>query len=125
MRTVRILAARVSGPLGRSVKGDLLTGPENDYSALVASGAAEWVDAPLDDTGAADGATWAWSVSDAREHVQNVSDAATLQVWHDDERRNPKYQPAGRKGVLDAIEERLGELNVDHAAEGLARGPEA
>ncbi len=45
-RTVRILAERVSGPLGRSVKGDLLTGPENDYSALVASGAAEWADVP-------------------------------------------------------------------------------
>ena len=46
MRTVRILAERVSGPLGRSVKGDLLTGPENDYSALVGSGFAEWADVP-------------------------------------------------------------------------------
>lgn len=45
-RTVRILAARVSGPLGRSVKGDLLTGPENDYTALVTSEAAEWADVP-------------------------------------------------------------------------------
>jgi len=50
MRTVRILAARVSGPLGRSVKGDILTGPENDYAALVACGAAEWVDVPQEST---------------------------------------------------------------------------
>ena len=46
MRTAKVLAASVTGPRGRSVKGDTLTGPENDLSALVLSGAAEWADVP-------------------------------------------------------------------------------
>jgi len=46
-----------------------------------------------------------------------------LEMLHDHESNHPKKP---RKGILDALEERIGQLEVDEPAEGLAReaGPE-
>lgn len=123
-RTIRFLGgASMAGQ--QYTRGDELTGREKDVRPLVDSGTAEWFDGDTGSGAEVDETTWTWSVSEAREHVASETDPATLRSWHRGEARNPKYTPDGRKGVRDAIEERLGELRVDHAAEGLARGPEA
>lgn len=123
-RTIRFLGgASMAG--SKYGSGDVLTANEGDVQPLVDSGTAEWVDDTPDADPDVDRTTWALTRSQAVRAITAETDTATLHAWHDGERHNPKYPPDGRKGVKDAIEERLGELRVDHAAEGLARGPEA
>jgi len=121
-RAIRFLGgASVAGrTFGR---GDVWAAPESDVRPLVDCGTAEWAEGGEGPD--VDRTTWNWSVSDARQHVAAMDDAATLRRWHTGETRHPKYTPNGRKGVLDAIEERMGELKITDSAEGLARGPEA
>ena len=124
MATVTILAERVTHARGDSYRGDVLKGSDADLKPLVDSGAAEWADGRPDALNV-DEATWGWVLKQARAQIAEQEDAVTLRAWHAGEARHPKYTPNGRKGVRDAIEERLGELKVEHAAEGLSRGPEA
>ena len=124
MATVTILAERVTTAGINKYRGDVLKGTERDLRPLVDSGAAEWADGRPDAL-TVDETTWAWDVKQARVEIAEQADAPTLRAWHVGETRNPKYTPTGRKGVKDAIEERLGELRVEHPAEGLSRGPEA
>lgn len=123
MRTIRFRGGASMGG-HKYTQGDTLTGPENDLAPLVDVGTAEWADEQAQASSGPDATAWAWSVSEARTHVAEESDEATLRAWHAGEVENPGY-PGGRKGVRDAIEERLGELGTPHAAEGLSRGPEA
>lgn len=125
MPTVEILAERVSHARGQSRRGDTLTGNLADLVPLVECGAAKWCDPVEGDGLQVDRTTWPWKVPEARKRIAAEESAATLRRWHAGEQRNPDYPPEGRKGVKNAIEERLGELKVDRAAEGLARGPEA
>ena len=121
MGTVKMIGC-VSNTRGMWEPGDIVTAPDSDLQPLVDSGSAEWVGGNGPQV---DRATWAWNVSEAREHIESEIDLVTLRAWHAGEHRNPKFPPTGRKGIRDAIEERMGELNIVDPAEGLARGPEA
>lgn len=62
----------------------------------------------------------------AKEAVSRVSGlrkptAEKLDALHEHEAAHPNYE-GGRKTVLDVIEERIGQLEVDEPAEGTARG---
>lgn len=65
-----------------------------------------------------DQTTHGWDVSDAEAAIAGQEETAVLESWHAGECAHPQYE-GGRKGVKDAIEERLGELRVEEPAEGL------
>jgi hypothetical protein len=68
------------------------------------------------------------NVPEVRAYVATLTDRAELDALHDAERTSGRGQEGtGRRGVLDAIEERRGELGLTDPNPGLARGqrPEA
>lgn len=110
MAEVRVLADRVDSARGMFVRGDVVTGPENDLRPLVDAKAAEWVDAEHVGTEGWDRRVWSWSVPSAREQIAAESDPAVLREWLSVESRNPRHPPTGRSGVRRALEQRLHEL---------------
>lgn len=56
----------------------------------------------------------------ARERILGLASADEVRAIHALERAHPEYD-GGRSGVLNALEERLGELRVDDPKPGLAR----
>lgn len=63
---------------------------------------------------------WWPTVPEARSAVKATTDVDLLVHRHAHETLHPEYE-GGRSGVLNAIEERLGELGVDDPEERLAR----
>lgn len=65
--------------------------------------------------------TWGMTVDEARPLISTMDGTPDLfQALHDRESARPNGK---RKGILDALEERIGESTVDDPAEGTARGP--
>ena len=62
----------------------------------------------------------AHSVAWAKERIVKLQTPAEVRAVHVFEQQNPK---GARKGILNACEERLGELHVDHPSPGLERQP--
>lgn len=58
----------------------------------------------------------------AKERIIQLQTPEEVRAIHAIERTNPQHED-GRKGVLNACEERLGELKVPDPSEGLARMP--
>ncbi len=88
-----------------------------DVQALIESGVVRWADDPVPASWADDGGAqsttkariWRLTVPEARGDIQIEKSPQRLRRWHDEEQRNPSYD-GGRAGVLDALEERLGEV---------------
>lgn len=57
----------------------------------------------------------------AKAAITDESSPAQLRAWYIDELQNPQHE-GGRKGVKDAIEERLGELEVEDVETFLTGG---
>lgn len=64
------------------------------------------------------------SVAWAKERILQLQTPEEVRAVHAFERTHPQHH-GGRKGVLNACEERLGELKVESPSEGLARMPAA
>lgn len=54
---------------------------------------------------------WLLSGKAAAMAVKEIDDAPTLKAWHTREKAHPKYK-GGRAGVLNAIEDQLGTLDI-------------
>ena len=119
---IEILAGSVANGRGSFVRGDVVDWPECDARPLVASGAALWLDGPEGEALQVDRTTWAFTVPQAKKRIAEETDSATLRAWHVGETRHPDYQPEGRTGVKDAIQERLRELRVE--ADIMSQGEE-
>ena len=57
---------------------------------------------------------WLSSARGAKKMVRESDDAEELKVWHTQEEEHPKYE-GGRSGVLNAIEDRIGELEIEES----------
>lgn len=99
-----------------------------DVQALIECGSVRWADDSIPDSWADDGGAqpttdariWSLTVPEALGDIRMEKSAPRLQRWHAEERRNPRKQGA-RAGVLNAIEEQLGQLGVSNPNPSLAR----
>lgn len=114
MPSVEILADRVTFGGRQLTSGDVVGGRVKNLQPLVDIRAARWLDAGAgEEQGEAapelDTRTWQWTVPEAEAAIPEIDDGATLRALHEAERRHPRYD-GGRKGVLDQLEGRMGEV---------------
>ena len=79
-----------------------------------------WADEQAKPTVSAKPNIWALTVPKAISAIQLEESAGRLRRWHKEERANPRKRGA-RSGVLNAIEEQLGQLGVSDPNPSLAR----
>lgn len=125
MPKVIITGGGLSTKFGRLVRGQELHGGLQDLRSLVEGGMARWGEeaTPSAREEAPEGAAplspdqvVGLTGPAAREYVRGL-DEAGLREAHAAERDNERY-PGGRRTVLDAIEEALGEFSVEDPNDG-------
>lgn len=89
-----------------------------DVQALLDTGVMRWADEEAKPAQSAKPNIWALDVKTAKSAIRLEKSPGRLKRWHKEERENPK---GARKGVLNAIEEQLGQLGVSDPMPTLAR----
>ena len=91
-----------------------------DMRALIDTGAVRWAGEQAKSTMPTKPNIWALTVPKAISAINLEKSDGRLRRWHKEERANPRKRGA-RKGVLNAIEEQLGQLGVSDPMPTLAR----
>ena len=119
MKRLAVFLGRVSFGGRIYAKGEHWVRPQ-DVQALLDTGAVRWAGERAQPTASEQPNIWALTVPKAISAIQLEESAGRLRRWHKEERANPRKRGA-RSGVLNAIEEQLGQLGVSDPNPSLAR----
>lgn len=106
---------RVAYARGERVPGDAF--PAHQVATMLANGGLRRASDPVEDDDTLAQMVHASTVEENARIIRGVTDPAELDLLHIAEQAHPRY-PGGRFGVLDAIEERRGELAIETQDEG-------
>ena len=119
MKRLAVFRGRVSFG-GRTYEAGEHWARPQDVQALLDTGVVRWADEQAKHTVSAKPNIWALTVPKAISAIKFEESAGRLRRWHKEERANPRKRGA-RSGVLNAIEEQLGQLGVSDPNPSLAR----